>query len=270
VAHDPYADAAQHYERGRLPYPSRLEQLVEAAVGRGGRLLDVGCGPGTVVLRLAGLFDEVVAADRDASMLEHARNRAAAMGLRTARFVHATVEDLPADLGPFRVVLVAQAFHWFDGPRAAEAIARLLEPGGHCVVLYAWSLKGDPAPGDALPVPPYEAMNALVERLAGKGSGPGVSAPTDESGPMSRAGLAGPNAWQVPGGEVVVSSADDLVSRWLSRSDAAVLRTEPRLGEYTAAAKEILDAASGVGFAERLRDARFNVWTEPRRSFGGD
>jgi hypothetical protein len=87
---------------------------------------------------------------------------------------------------------------------------------------------------------------------------------------MSRAGLAGPNAWQVPGGEDVVSSADDLVSRWLSRSDAAVLRTEPRLGEYTAAAKEILDAASGVGFAERLRDARFNVWTEPRRSFGGD
>jgi hypothetical protein len=80
---------------------------------------------------------------------------------------------------------------------------------------------------------------------------------------MTAAGLVGPDAWEVPGGEVIVSSADELMARWLSRSDAAELRTGRRRAEYTAAAQEILGAASGPGFAERLRDARFNVWTKP-------
>ena len=258
-----YADAAEHYERGRLPYPSALESLVEAAVGRGGRLLDLGCGPGTVGLRLAGRYDELVGVDRDASMVRLARTRAAAMGAVSARFVHASVEDLPPDLGTFRVVTVAQAFHWFDAPRAAETIARLLEPGGHCVVLYAWSLRGDRAPGTRLPVPPHAALDALGARLLGTGDGPRRTTPNDESAPMTAAGLAGPVAWAVPGGEVIVSSAGDLISRCLSRSDYAELRTGPRLVEYTAAAEKLLRDASGAGFAERLRDARFNVWTKP-------
>ena len=260
---DWYTDAAEHYEHGRLPYPSTLESLVEAAVGRGGRLLDLGCGPGTVGLRLAGMYDELVGVDRDPGMVEHARSRAATTRLESARFVHASAEDIPADLGTFRVITVAQAFHWFDGPRAAEEIARLLEPGGHCAVLYAWSLRGDAAPDIALPTPPYAAMDALCERLVGAGGGTPRTAPDDESGPMTAAGLIGPDAWEVPGGEVIVSSAGELMARWLSRSDAAELRTGQRRAEYTAAAQKILGAASGAGFAERLRDARFNVWTKP-------
>jgi SAM-dependent methyltransferase len=157
VSADWYAGAAEDYGRGRLPYPSALESSFESAVGRGGRLLDVG----TVGLRLAGLFDAVVGVDREADMVEYARVRGESMGLASARFVQASAEELPADLGTFRVVVVAQAFHWFDGPRAAKAIRRVLEPGGHCVVLYAWSLRGDPAPNSGLPEPPYAAMDEL-------------------------------------------------------------------------------------------------------------
>lgn len=50
-----YAGSAEHYERGRLPYPSQLAPVLADAMsldGRG-RLLDVGCGPGIVALRLA-------------------------------------------------------------------------------------------------------------------------------------------------------------------------------------------------------------------------
>jgi hypothetical protein len=80
---------------------------------------------------------------------------------------------------------------------------------------------------------------------------------------MTAAGFDGPDGWRVPGGEVVVSSAGDLIARWLSRSDAAASRTGPRRVEYIAAAEKILRNASEAGFAERLRDARFNVWTKP-------
>lgn len=264
MSHDWYLGAAEDYERGRLPYPTALESSFEAAVGRGGRLLDVGCGPGTVSLRLAGMFDEVVGVDLEAGMVEHARTRAAAMGLESARFVRASAEDLPDDLGTFRVVVGAQAFHWFDVRRAAGSIRRLLEPGGHCVVMYAWSLTGDPAPDSELPEPPYAAMDALGDRLAGPRGGPARSAPDDESDPMSTAGFDGPVAWQVPGGELIVSSTGNLIARWLSRSDAAQFRTGERRTEYGAAAEQILRHTSEAGFAERLRDARFNVWTNPR------
>ena len=262
-----YADAAEDYERGRLPCPSALESVFEAAVGRGGRLLDLGCGPGTVGLRLSGLFDDLVGVDSERGMVRHARGRAAAMGLEHARFVQASAEDLPADLGTFRVVVVGQAFHWFDGGRAAESIRRVLEPGGHCVVVYAWSLRGDPVADPARPEPPYAAMDALGERLRARVGGRRDdlprSAPGDESGPMRAAGFEGPRGWRVPGGDIVVSSTGDLIARWLSRSDAAGLRTGSPRAMYVAAAEGLLRNASESGFAERLRDARMEVWTRP-------
>jgi SAM-dependent methyltransferase len=264
VSEAPYAHAAEDYERGRLPWPGALESSVEAAVGQGGRLLDLGCGPGRVGLRLAGLFDELVGVDRDEGMVRQARRRAADMGVEQARFVRSSAEDVPAELGVFRVVVVAQAFHWFDGSRAAESIRRLLEPGGHCVVLYAWTLSGDPAPDSGLPQPPVEAMNELAKRLGGLRADVPRSVPDEESGPMTRAGFSGPETWDVPGGDLVVSSAGDLIARWLSRSDTAELRTGRRREEYVAAAEQLLRGISEAGFAERLRDARFNVWTKPR------
>jgi ubiquinone/menaquinone biosynthesis C-methylase UbiE len=39
----------------------------------GQRLLDVGCGPGVLAVRLAGLFEAVVGLDPDADMLTEAR-----------------------------------------------------------------------------------------------------------------------------------------------------------------------------------------------------
>ncbi len=129
--------------------------------------------------------------------------------------------------------------------------------------LYAWSLSGDPAADTALPGPPYAAMNALVERLGGQQTGTPRTAPGDESVPMGAAGFDGPAGWQVPGGEVMLSTTGDLIARWLSRSDAAELRAGPRRAAYTAAAQKILRDTSDTVFAERLRGAQLNVWTKP-------
>lgn len=62
-----YKGAAPHYARGRLPYPSaRAGRFRLGADLRGvPRLIDVGCGPGTVAVALAGLFAEVIGVDPD-------------------------------------------------------------------------------------------------------------------------------------------------------------------------------------------------------------
>jgi len=61
-----FAGAAGYYEQGRLPYAPGLADAFARSLaldGRG-RLLDAGCGPGTVTLRLAPLFEAVAAPPR--------------------------------------------------------------------------------------------------------------------------------------------------------------------------------------------------------------
>ena len=47
-----------------------------------------------------------------------------------------TAESLPLDDASIDGVVVAQAFHWFDGPRALAELARVLRPGGRLAVVF--------------------------------------------------------------------------------------------------------------------------------------
>ena len=114
-----FAGAAGYYEQGRLPYAPGLADAFGRSLdldGRG-RLLDAGCGPGSVTLRLAPLFEAVVGLDPDAEMLARAARTAGERGIGNASWVRLRAEDLPAGLGSFRVVTFAASFHWMDRPR---------------------------------------------------------------------------------------------------------------------------------------------------------
>ena len=92
-----FAGAAGYYERGRLPYAPGLADVFARSLaldGRG-RLLDVGCGPGTVTLRLAPLFDAAVGLDPDPGMLAYASRAAALQGAGNVTWVRQRAEALP-------------------------------------------------------------------------------------------------------------------------------------------------------------------------------
>jgi 2-polyprenyl-3-methyl-5-hydroxy-6-metoxy-1,4-benzoquinol methylase len=80
VRYDPssYAGAAVHYRSGRPPYSPQLEALLAEDLGLdgSGRLLDVGCGPGILTVRLARLFEGVVGLDPDPAMIAEGRQAA--------------------------------------------------------------------------------------------------------------------------------------------------------------------------------------------------
>jgi len=84
-----YAGSAEYYERGRLPYPAELADCLASALGLdgSGRLVDVGCGPGIIALRLAHLFDDAVGVDADRHMLAQAAQRSNERGMTNTRWV---------------------------------------------------------------------------------------------------------------------------------------------------------------------------------------
>lgn len=79
-----FAGTAWYYARYRLPYPDQLIRDIaeEFSLDGGGRLLDLGCGPGSVALRFHSLFEEVIGVDPDPGMIAEAGERSQALERR--------------------------------------------------------------------------------------------------------------------------------------------------------------------------------------------
>jgi SAM-dependent methyltransferase len=237
-----------------------------------GRLIDVGCGPGTVALRLAHLFEEVVGVDADADMLLEAERRATELGIGNARWVHLLAEDLPAGLGTFRIATFAQSFHWMDRDRVAAAVFAMLEPNG-AFVQVSTEAGGLAEPDRSLPhpLPPWTRVQELVSGYLGpvRRAGQGVllyGTPDGEAEVLARAGFAAPEIVGVEGREVLVRSVDDLIAAVFSNSGSAPHLLGARLAEFEAELRVLLERASPSGlFAEQTRDVELRVWRKPQQ-----
>jgi len=264
-----YAGSAAYYARGRLPYPAELAHALRDELELDGtrRLLDVGCGPGSLSVLLAPLFAEVVGVDADAAMVAEAGREGERRGLDNVTWVQMRAEDLPGGLGGFRVATFAQSFHWMDRPRVAAAVRRMLEPGGAWVHVNATTHRGVEG-GDELPAPapPRERITDLVQaylgpvRRAGRGALPdGTAALEDEV--MVATGFRDPRRLRVGGGRVFERSEDDVVASVFSLSSAAPHLFGERLHAFEAELRQLLRDASPEGrFCERAREIELVVW----------
>ncbi|HSV65995.1 MAG TPA: methyltransferase domain-containing protein [Mycobacteriales bacterium] len=118
------------------------EQLCESvAVRAGEHLLDVAAGTGNAAIAAARRYAEVVAVDAAPELLEHARTRAQAEGVRVHTQV-ADVQDLPFADGRFDVVLSSfGAMFVPDQRRTAAEMARVCRRGGR-IGLACWTPDG--------------------------------------------------------------------------------------------------------------------------------
>lgn len=166
-----YDGAAVHYRAGRPPYSPQLEAVLAEELGLdgSGRLLDGGCGPGILTVRLAHLFEEAVGLDPDPAMLAEGRRAAEEHGVANITWVRARAEELPdAAPGPYRLVTFGSSFHWTDEARVAETVYDLLEPGG-ALAMVVHTVEGRPRPQSPGPPPiPHDEIKPLVQKYLGK------------------------------------------------------------------------------------------------------
>jgi SAM-dependent methyltransferase len=264
-----FSGAAAYYRRGRLPYAPGLADVLAEVLrldGRG-RLIDVGCGPGTLALSLEHLFSKIVGLDPDNGMIAEATRVAAEQGVTgKAQWVQARAEDLPAGLGTFTVATFGQSFHWMDRDLVAATIRDMLRPGG--ALVHISDLQTETLTVDGLPYPavPHAAVGELVKRYLGpvRRAGQGVlphGTPGGEAAVYARAGFTGPERHVVPGGQALERTHDDVVAWVFSMSYSAPHLFGTRRDHFEADLRRLLREVSPSGrFSERQPSTEVFVW----------
>ena len=223
-----YAGSDGYYTLGRVPYPPAVAETLVAGLGLDGsdRVLDVGCGPGSLTLLLAPYFTQAIGVDADADVLHEAARLAEQQQVRNTRWCHLRAEEPPADLPPVRVATFAQSFHWMDRSRVAASVRGMLLPGGALVHFGASTNKGfDPEKELPQQLPPREAISRLVQRYLDpqRRAGQGVlssGTPAGEDAVYRAAGFTGPQRLQVPG-RTVEPTTEEIVASVYSLSGSA-------------------------------------------------
>lgn len=134
----------------RLALPERRFKrrlLEQAAPEPGQRILDVGCGTGTLAILAASAQPkaEVIGLDADPEILTRARHKAEAGGAEV-RFDQGFSTELPYEDESLDLVLSTLFFHHLAGAdkrRTASEIARVLRAGGELHVA-DWGRPADP------------------------------------------------------------------------------------------------------------------------------
>ena len=130
------------YDRYRPTYPAAMFDHISNRLGLGPNPLvaDLGAGTGKAARAMARRGWNVIALEPGEGMLDVLRARTEAEGLPIEAHL-APAEATGLDDSAVDLVTVAQAFHWFDKPRAVDEMARITRPGGGVAIF--WNVRDD-------------------------------------------------------------------------------------------------------------------------------
>lgn len=178
---DSSGGASRHLRDLKSPFQRyRIEKVLEIyRPGKEARILDLGCGCGTVSFALAPMVRSVVGVESSARSIEVCREGARKLGLDNVEFVQADATDTGLPAESFDLVYAVDFLHYLDADRTRKALdgcARVLKRGGRIVV---WTpnpghfletfrnrtflLKADPSHVD------YESLEGIHRKLVERG-----------------------------------------------------------------------------------------------------
>jgi len=170
-----YTCVADLYHEFRPRYP---EDLIDEAIQKAGllnsngkmaRVLEIGCGPGTMTLPLAQRGFQVVAVEPGSGMIAKAREVCQAYS--NVEFHQQSFKEyIQKEDAPFDAIIAATSLHWAladeDQPALIQKMADLLKDGGH--LLLFWNFP--PEPDDAVLDKVAEALGRPTPFYFGNGS----------------------------------------------------------------------------------------------------
>jgi SAM-dependent methyltransferase len=168
----------EEFTNGADPeYEEQILPLIDRHLAGCRRVLDVGCGEGQIARRAAALGADVVGVDPTDAQIVVARERAGG-----PRYARSTAEHLPIrDRSLDAVVMCLVIEHLDPFEPSIEEMARVLEPGGRCLLLLNHPLLQTPGSGwiddhileeQYWRVGPYLRPDSTIEEVA-----PGVRLP---------------------------------------------------------------------------------------------
>ncbi len=134
-----FGSVAEAYARLRPGYPADVVEFVLGSQTEPYRVLDLGAGTGRLTEAFLTAGHEVVALDPAVEMLDELSARHPVV-----RAAVGTAESIPLQDNAVGAVVAGQAAHWFDLPRAAVEIARVLRLGGPLGLI--WNLRDERVP----------------------------------------------------------------------------------------------------------------------------
>jgi SAM-dependent methyltransferase len=152
-----YEACVERYERGRPGYPTDALACLAERIGiRAGRdIVELGAGTGKLTELLVHTGARITAIEPVDAMRE-----ALERNCPTVTALDGIAEAIPLADASADAVIVAQAFHWFDGERALAEIHRVLRPERALGLL--WNVRDEASDWS-------ERLTAIFDRLAGNG-----------------------------------------------------------------------------------------------------
>ena len=235
-----FAVVADDYDLGRPGYaPGVLDVLRErAGVEPGRTILDLAAGTGRLTRLLTGAGLDVVAVEPLAGLRER---------VDAGRVLDGTAESIPLEDASADAAVVADAWHWFDGPRAADELARVVKPGGGVALL--WQM-------------PDEAGQAAWRSRVGELLDPLMAGHPGFTADQGRGALARHPAFGPLRRDVVASTwepaPETFLAYLMSSSFVGVLAEAERAALRRELAAALPDEPLRLGFETR-------IWTTRRR-----
>jgi SAM-dependent methyltransferase len=233
-----FGEVAELYDRARPSYPSEAVDTLAAHGGRGA-VLELGSGTGKLTRSLAPLARRLVAVEPDPAMADVARRSLSAS--RQVEVVVSAWEAYDAPAAAFDLVVVGQAWHWFDKATRLARAARAIRPAGWLALLW-----NNPVVTDAR----FQAeLDAAYQRHAPQILDSGASGPIDAEEQSARSEISASPSFGDP-----ETSKFDWSVRYTTREHADLLMTlsgfrmlEPaRRDALIADMSALIDARGGV------------------------
>lgn len=140
VYRERFSDRADAYVRGRPSYPHAIVEQLESvgalkgAMRAGSTIVDIGVGTGLSAEPFLRSGYTVIGIEPNAQM--RAAGDQQLREYSNYRSVAGAAEETSLPGGAADLVIVGQAFHWFDVPRVADEARRILRPDGWAALIW--------------------------------------------------------------------------------------------------------------------------------------